>query len=190
MKKAMRITAAAGLSLFASPLLAQGAATADSTIRSILSFWPFIIVLVLLLLTVLWYQYIQTRKRARKSPDKRHAPRPNQALFLGIVTIFALIMLAMPWLLDSYESKVEQQQTEQVIDPANRVEVTLEVEGMTCTGCEGLIQRRVAELPGVESVRADHMMHEATIVFDKSLTDTQALAKTIEEAGYKVVAEK
>lgn len=190
MKKPMRIRTLTGAALVTSPLLVRGAGTADSTISAILAFWPFIIALVLLLLVVLWYQYIQTRKRIRRSPERRHTARPNQALFLGIVTVFALIMLAMPWLLDSFEDKVEQQQTEQIMDPLNRMEITLEVEGMTCTGCEGLVQRRVAEVPGVESVRADHVNHEATIVFDKSLTDKEVLAKTIEDAGYRVVAEK
>jgi mercuric ion transport protein len=190
MKKALRILASAGLVLVAMPLMVQGSPAADPTIQTILSFWPFIIALVLLLLVVLWYQYIQTRKRARKSPERRHTARPNQALFLGIVTIFALIMLAMPWFLGGFEDKIDKQQSEQMIDPENRVEITLEVEGMTCTGCEGLIMRRVGEIPGVESVLADHMKHEATIVFDKSMTDRQVLAKTIEEAGYKVLSEK
>jgi copper chaperone CopZ len=105
-------------------------------------------------------------------------------------TVFiALTLLAMPWFLGSCENRNEQSQTELTIDPENRIEITLEVEGMTCTGCEGLIQRRVAEIPGVESVKADHLSHEAVIVYDKSVTDVQDLKKAIEEAGYKVVSD-
>ncbi len=105
-------------------------------------------------------------------------------------TVFiALTLLAMPWFLGSCQNRTEQAQTELAMDPENRMEIILEVEGMTCTGCEGLIQRRVAEIPGVESVKADHLSHEAVIVYDKSVTDVQALAKTIEEAGYKVVTD-
>jgi mercuric ion transport protein len=189
MKKSLRIKAAAGTAFIVSPLLALGTPAADSTIQTILSFWPFIIALVVLLLVVLWYQYLQTRKRIRRSPERRHTPQPNQALFLGIVTVFALIMMAMPWFLGSFEKRDKQIQTDLIMDPENRMEITLEVEGMTCTGCEGLIQRRVAEIPGVESVKADHLSHETVIVYDKSVTDVQALAKTIEEAGYKVVTD-
>lgn len=190
MKNAFRIIATACLAFVTTPLLAQEEPAADTTIQTILSFWPFIVVLVLLLLAVLWYQYIQSRRRIRRDETRRHTARPNQIVFLGIVTVFALIMLAMPWFLGTFEDNVEQVQTEQMMDPENRIEVTLEIEGMTCTGCEGLIQRRVGELPGVESVKADHTIHEAVVVYDKSRINPQLISSAIEEAGYQVVTEK
>lgn len=73
------------------------------------------------------------------------------------------------------------------MDPANRTELTLKVEGMTCTGCEGAVTRRVGELPGVESVDASHTAGETTVVFDRTKTDKETITRTIADAGYKVV---
>jgi copper chaperone CopZ len=189
MSPAKRFFAAVPMLLASHDLLAREAGN-DSAIKTILSIWPFIVALVALLLVFLWYQYITGLKRYRRDPGRRPAGKPNSVVFLGIVTVFAIVMFTLPWLLNNFEEKLESPPAEMVMDPDNRMEITLEVEGMTCTGCEGLIQRRVGELPGVESVRADHMTHETVIVYDKSRADLSQMKLAIEEAGYKVVGEK
>lgn len=169
----------------ATPLLALGAKTGDGTIKTILTLWPYMTGLILVLLAFLWYQQIRLWIRKKQGETRRHTARGNQLTMLSLVTIFALLMLAAPRFLKRFDYSTTQ--TEQTMNPENKVEVTLQVEGMTCTGCENAVQNRVAGLPGVESVKADHTAKQTTVVYDKSLTNLEDIAESINDAGYKVV---
>lgn len=122
---------------------------------------------------------------------KRGVGRPRQGtqslVFLGIVTVFVVIMLAAPYYLESLDDN-EKNATEQ-IDPQNRTELVLTVHGMTCGGCEALIQRKVGELDGIESVNANNLQEEVFVVYDKSKLTESVISETIEKAGYSVVYE-
>lgn len=120
---------------------------------------------------------------------KRGVGRPRQGtqslVFLGIVTVFVLVLLAAPYYLegldDNDKAKIEQ------INPEQRVELVLTVHGMTCGGCEALIQKKVGELEGVESVSASHQSEEVLVVYNKDKLNESVIANTIENAGYTVV---
>ncbi len=151
----------------------------------LLSSWWFVVTLVLLLLAILWMQHMKASKRKRVH-DRKH-PGINPVIILGMVTVFALVLLALPWYLGTLENSQPVTPVEiEEIDPENRMEIVLQVEGMTCTGCESLIHRRVGELEGVQFVRADHELHETTIVFDKTRVDRNQIVSVIEDAGYRV----
>ncbi|MHC1706993.1 MAG: copper ion binding protein [Bacteroidales bacterium] len=65
--------------------------------------------------------------------------------------------------------------------------VELKVEGMTCTGCENTIQTAVSELPGVSTIKADHLAGKATVAFDTTKTTVASIADAIKNAGYQVI---
>ena len=166
---------------------AQAPATDTSTIDTILAFWPFVVILVLLLLTILWYQNIKTMRRGRETGRQRPMGA-NPVVFLGIVTVFIVILLALPWYLNNLEEKKGSEPAETtVIAPENRVETVFLVEGMTCTGCENAIQKRVKSLPGIELVKADHVAMQTQVVFDKTLVDEEKITTAITDAGYTVI---
>ncbi len=168
------------------PLITSASTSGDNTISTILALWPYLVGLILVLLAFLWYQQIRLWMRSKEGKVRRHTARGNQLTMLGLVTIFALLMIAAPRLLKRFENSMPQQ-TEQKMDTENRAEITLQVEGMTCTGCEAAVQNRVAGMQGVEYVKADHVNKKATVVYDKSRTNPDAIAQTIEDTGYKVV---
>jgi len=159
----------------------------DSFFSRIIAFWPFIIALVLLLLVILWYQNIKNMQRSKKRGVGRPRQGTQSLVFLGIVTVFVVIMLAAPYYLESLDDN-EKNATEQ-IDPQNRTELVLTVHGMTCGGCEALIQRKVGELDGIESVNANNLQEEVFVVYDKSKLTESVISETIEKAGYSVVYE-
>ncbi|MBU2652252.1 MAG: cation transporter [Bacteroidetes bacterium] len=64
--------------------------------------------------------------------------------------------------------------------------VTLNVEGMHCTGCENTITKSVGELPGVKDVTASHTDGLTTVVFDTVQSDLPAIKAAIESKGYTV----
>jgi copper chaperone CopZ len=68
--------------------------------------------------------------------------------------------------------------------------ITLAVEGMTCTGCEGTVQETVSKIAGVTSVKASHLDSTAVVSFDSTLTSIAAIGDAVSEAGYVFKGEK
>ncbi len=67
-------------------------------------------------------------------------------------------------------------------------DVTLKVEGMTCTGCEQRLGTALRRLDGVSEAKANHRTGELTIRYDPDTTDRQALEERVVTAGYEVAA--
>lgn len=62
-------------------------------------------------------------------------------------------------------------------------DLVIAVEGMTCTGCEGSIEKKVKQVAGVVEVKADHKAKSVTVKTDgkAKLEDIKA---AIVKAGY------
>ena len=56
----------------------------------------------------------------------------------------------------------------EVVDTKNLVKTVINVEGMTCEGCESAIQMNLSKIPGVVSVKASHTEKNTVIEYDKS----------------------
>jgi len=68
--------------------------------------------------------------------------------------------------------------------------VTVEIDGMTCTGCENTIQEAVTKIPGIFSVKASHLDSTAVVSFDSTKTSLTEIGDAVTEAGYVFVGEK
>ncbi len=68
--------------------------------------------------------------------------------------------------------------------------ITLAVEGMTCTGCEGTVKENVEKIAGVVSVKASHLDSTAVVSFDSTQTSIAAIGDAVTEAGYVFKGEK
>jgi copper chaperone CopZ len=68
--------------------------------------------------------------------------------------------------------------------------ITLAVEGMTCTGCEGTVQETVGKIAGVTSVKASHLDSTAVVSFDSTQTSIATIGDAVSEAGYVFKGEK
>jgi copper chaperone CopZ len=159
----------------------------DNPFAGIISFWPFIVVLVLLLLGILWYQTLKTVRTNRTKGTNRQRHGVQTTFFLGVVTVMVLILMAAPYYLKNYGDDVFSNDTE--VSAENRVEMVLTVYGMDCGGCEALVHRRVEALSGIESVSASHVNEQVMVIYDKSKVSVELIAQAIESAGYTVVLE-
>jgi copper chaperone CopZ len=65
------------------------------------------------------------------------------------------------------------------------VEKTLEVEGMTCTGCENTLRRSLRRLDGVILANPDHRAGEVTVRFDDARVSEEEIKARIRAAGYE-----
>lgn len=64
-------------------------------------------------------------------------------------------------------------------------EITIKIEGMSCQHCVMSVKKAVDGLEGVSS--SDVSVGSARVVYDEPKTDREAIVKTIQNAGYKVV---
>lgn len=64
--------------------------------------------------------------------------------------------------------------------------VTLAVEGMVCTGCEGDVREALDGTPGLKAFRVSHLTKKAILVLDeKSPANVDAICKKLAEAGHE-----
>ena len=63
-------------------------------------------------------------------------------------------------------------------------EVVLDISGMTCGSCAARVERTLAGADGVGEAGVNYATRRATIAFDPSTTNPEALVKAVERAGY------
>ena len=101
-------------------------------------------------------------------------------LFLFIVTV--LILGACGTGAPKDDAKAEKE----TISVENLVEVTFNVEGMTCEGCENAIAASIESLDGIAEVKSSHAEKWTTVSYDKALTSPEDIKTKIADAGYEV----
>jgi len=72
--------------------------------------------------------------------------------------------------------------------PANAaVRADIPIEGMTCASCASRIEKRLARQPGVASASVNFATRVATVNYDPAATGPEALAKAVDDIGYKAL---
>lgn len=61
---------------------------------------------------------------------------------------------------------------------------TVTVPGISCGHCVATIEREVAEVPGVDSVKAEQGSRRVTISWDPDATDWIAIESTLRDINY------
>ena len=69
------------------------------------------------------------------------------------------------------------------------VEVVLNVEGMTCDGCENAIKAGVETLDGIAEVESSHEEAWTKVKYDASVTSAEEISGKITDTGYTVKGE-
>lgn len=80
--------------------------------------------------------------------------------------------------------KEKPQKLEKIVAPTIWAE--LQVEGMTCTGCENSINKKVSALAGIGEVSSSHEKGVARVQLDTTQTQLKVIIEAIEKLGYKV----
>lgn len=63
--------------------------------------------------------------------------------------------------------------------------ITLNVEGMMCEGCENRVKNVIKEIDGVIDLKADHKVGIVEIITEKDI-DENTVKEAIEDIGYEV----
>jgi len=68
--------------------------------------------------------------------------------------------------------------------------ITLDVQGMTCTGCENSIVENLTKVEGVLQVSADHKTGSARVVVDSAKVNEREMIKVLSDIGYQASMKK
>lgn len=155
---------------------------------------PYLIGITVLVLGFAWYQKLKPKKADEIDCDCEEDDLPagkagkpsflQSKKFLGIVTVFAILMTAFPYYSSIFYPEIKANVI--VVDSNNIQQASFEISGMTCTSCEEHIKHAVAQLPGFIEATANYEESKATMKFDKSITDIDKVIAAINKTGYKV----
>jgi len=173
------------------PVLALIAGTSGiaSTFSWIEPFRPYLIGLTILVLGFAWYQKLKPQKEIDCECEIDEKPKFIQSKkFLGIVTVFAIVMLAFPYYSGIFYPNTEKQII--VVDKANIQTINIEIKGMTCTSCEEHINHSVNQLDGIINIKSSYENGNSVIEFDNSKTSIEEIKKSVNATGYSVINTK
>ncbi len=153
-------------------------------------FRPYLVGITVLVLSFAWYQKFKQKKaKIECACEEDEKPSFFQSKkFLGIVTVFAVLMLAFPYYSYIFFPKTESKVI--VVESNNIVQASLDIEGMTCQGCEEEVKNEISQLPGFIEAQVNHETGKATVKFDKSKTTLEQVVSAINKTGYKVTKEE
>ncbi len=172
------------------PVLAlfAGASGVASTFSWIEPYRPYLIMITVLVLTFAWYQKLKPVKQEEIDCACEEDVKPSfwhSKKFLGMVTVFAAVMLAFPHY--SYifysDNKSEIAQKKQT----NITESIFKVEGMTCKSCNQHVEHEVSLLSGYMAAVADYKTGTVKIKYDNTKSSKKEVVDAINKTGYHVV---
>ena len=173
------------------PVLALIAGTSGlaSTFSWIEPFRPYFIGLTILVLGFAWYQKLKPQKEIDCDCDTDEKPKFIQSkTFLGIVTVFAIVMLAFPYYSEIFYPTTEKQII--VVDKSDIKTTEFKISGMTCASCEEHVNHEVNKLNGIVSSTTSYENGNAIIEFDQTNTNEREIEKAINSTGYNVIDKK
>ncbi|REG84565.1 MULTISPECIES: mercuric transport protein MerTP [Flavobacteriaceae] len=173
------------------PVLALIAGTSGvaSTFSWIEPFRPYLIGLTIVVLLFAWYQKLKPEKEIDCECETDEKPKFIQSkTFLGIVTIFAIVMLAFPYYSSIFYPNSEKQII--VVDKTNIKTIEYKISGMTCASCETHVNHEVNKLNGIVNSKTSYENGNAIIEFDETKTNELEIEKAIKTTGYKITDKK
>lgn len=150
---------------------------------------PYLIGITVLTIGFAWYQKLAPVKKddcgCEIAGKKKFI---HTKTFLGIVTVFAILMMAFPY----YSKIFYSQRAKETVITGNTVLKIAEVKikGMTCAACEEHVKFEVNKLPGIISSEVSYANRNAMITFDTMKTNIKSIELAINATGYKVTSVK
>ena len=157
-------------------------------------FRPYLIGLTVLVLGFAWYQKLRPRTQEEIDCACDEDERPSfwqSKKFLGIVTVFAVLMLAFPSYSGIFFPDNSKGDKVIVVKENDILNAELNIKGMTCTGCEHSVNAALNNSEGVLEASSSYKSGIATVKFDQTKVSVDQLATNVEKAtGYKVTDKK
>ena len=162
------------------PVLALIAGTSGvaSTFSWIEPFRPYLIGLTILVLLFAWYQKLKPEKEIDCECETDKKPKFIQSkTFLGVVTVFAIVMLALPYYSSMFYPNSEKQIV--IVDKSNIKTTEYKISGMTCASCEAHVNHEVNKLNGIVNSKTSYENGNSIIEFDETKTNELEIEKAV-----------
>ncbi len=173
------------------PLLAFIAGTSGlaATFSWIEPLRPYLIALTIFVLGFAWYLKLKPKKKLDCNCEKEEKiPFTQSKMFLGTVTLFAVVMLAFPYYSGIFYPTTEKQII--IVDQSNIRKIEFTISGMTCASCGEHVNSEVNKLSGIISSEASYENRNAVVKFDDSKTNSDEIENAINATGYLVTDKK
>ena len=173
------------------PVLAliSGASGVASTFSWLEPARPYLISITVLVLGFAWYQKLKPRTAEEiqcACEEDEKPPFMQTKKFLGIVTVFATMMLAFPYYAHIFYPSNDHKEVV-IVNASDLQTVNFDVKGMTCNACASHVENDVNKLPGIVNVTASFEAAKATVEFDQSKVSNSQIEEAINATGYQVV---
>ena len=148
---------------------------------------PYLIALTIGVLSFAWYLKLKPIKSDNMDccqTDKKRSFIQSKS-FLGIVTLFAGLMLAFPMYARVFYPKPMVQAVGAVMADKKQ-QVKFIIQGMTCEGCEEHVNKELASVKGVLSFKTSYAAKSSIVTFDPSVVNEKEIEAAINKTGYKV----
>jgi len=186
------VTAAIAASLCCiTPVLAvlAGSTGMASSFSWMEPFRPYLIALTVIVLAYAWWDKLKPQKQGIECAcDPDEAGKVSfwyTKTFLGLVTLFSVVMLSFPYWGDAFIKSDRAPTT--IVKQENVLKSLVNIEGMTCAACEATVEKVSYDVDGVISAKASVDKKSAIIEYDKSKTDIQTIMQAIGTTGYQPV---
>lgn len=150
---------------------------------------PYLIGLTVAVLGYAWYVHLKPRKMTDQCGcAAEHVKKGffQSKKFLFIITLLSSLLITYPYY-SSIFFPVNTDNTTVITDKSDIVHIRLDIEGMTCTGCEQSVKHALLEKNGVLEASSSYKEGIADIKFDKNLVVIEELSEAVVQAtGYKV----
>lgn len=172
------------------PLLLTGVAGVSGS--SVYFSWlitlkPYLLAIAFLSLGYALYQVYKLKKNdCHCETDKKLFLKYKLSVWL--VAAFVILMT-----LTSYYPQLfyqAQQKEVVIIEQSNIDTIQLNIEGMTCIGCEENINHYVNRLNGIIEINTSHKTGTSEIKFDKTKTNLNEIEEVIKSKGYVIKKKK
>jgi len=149
---------------------------------------PFLIGLSVAVLALAWYLKLRFSKANDLNCDCETMKKPSffqSRTFLGIVTIFAILMMVFPLYAKMFYPAPKVHSTS-IATVDNKQQVKFTIQGMTCEGCEEHVNNQLSKVNGVLAYKTSYANRSSQVTFDKSKVDVRTIESAINKTGYKV----
>ena len=149
---------------------------------------PYLIGLSIAVLAFAWYQKLKPAKTNDMDCNcetTKKASFLQTNFFLGIVTLFAILMMTFPLYAQLFYPKPKVQAA-MVATVDNKQQVKLTIQGMTCEGCEEHVNNELSKVAGILTYKTSYASKSSLVIFDKSKVDVKSIAAVINKTGYTV----
>ncbi len=152
---------------------------------------PYLIGLSIAVLAFAWYVKLKHTKTNNMNccVTSKKPSFFQSKFFLGIITVFAFIMMRFPLYAKIFSPK-QKAQTTVAVQGDTKKQVTFNLEGMSCKACENHVNNELAKVKGVLNYKTSYAQKNAVVTFDKSKVDIVTIESAINTTGYKVKGSK